>query len=140
VSANLDARGVVGEDAVIARRWVPALACAGVILVLTSIPNPGTLDMLTVRHLDKVVHFAMYGGLGFLLARALLADGGTARALLVACALGIAFGAADEWHQQFVPGRSTEVADLGADALGCLTGAAVAALAFARRRQLETHS
>jgi VanZ family protein len=48
-----------------------------------------------------------------------------------------AFGASDEWHQSFVPGRSAEVADWVADT----AGAACAAVLYVRwtwyRRQLE---
>ena len=41
---------------------------------------------------------------------------------------GAAYGATDEWHQSFVPGRETELGDWVADA----TGAAVALLLYRR--------
>lgn len=71
---------------------------------------------------DKVVHFLMYGVLAFLAARAARLDGRTT-ATLVTVGIGIALlGGVDEWHQQFIPGRSMERADWMADALGALAG------------------
>ena len=34
----------------------------------------------------------------------------------------LAYGASDEWHQSFVPGRSVDVADWIADAIGVVVG------------------
>jgi VanZ family protein len=45
-------------------------------------------------------------------------------------ALGVAYGASDEVHQAFVPGRSADPADWAADALGVLAGT----FAYARLR------
>lgn len=63
---------------------------------------------------DKIAHFFVYGLLATLLCR--LGNGwrGAAWALLAVSA----FGATDEWHQSFVPGRSSEVADWVADTVG----------------------
>jgi len=36
--------------------------------------------------------------------------------------LGVLYGLTDEIHQYFVPGRTSSLADLGADALGILLG------------------
>jgi VanZ family protein len=77
-------------------------------------------------HIDKVVHFAMYAVLGFLTARALggarTSRGAVARPAPRALALAIVavalFAAADEWHQHWVPGRSTDVLDWCADVAG----------------------
>jgi VanZ family protein len=48
--------------------------------------------------------------------------------LSLAIAVGTAYGASDEWHQSFVPNRSSDSGDLAADAVGAAAGAAVAAL------------
>jgi VanZ family protein len=82
---------------------------------------------------DKVVHFSMYCVLAALLAR-YVADGRVAlRAAIVSVACATAFGAADEWHQKFIPGRSMEFADWVADTAGALVGV-VAMTAYAVRK------
>ena len=66
----------------------------------------------------------MYGGLGLLLARAMHNPPRTTwlRVILAACLLVAAIGALDEWHQQYIQGRSTEFADWMADTAGGLIG------------------
>jgi hypothetical protein len=55
------------------------------------------------------------------------------RAALVAIALAVAFGAADEWHQSFTPGRDASWLDLLADTVGATAGA-LAVTWYSRRR------
>ena len=65
---------------------------------------------------DKFGHFGVYGLLGTLVCR--LGRGWrTALASLVVVA---AYGASDEWHQSFVPGRSSDVMDWIADTTGAV--------------------
>jgi VanZ family protein len=63
---------------------------------------------------DKVVHFAVYGLLATLVTR--LRHGG--KAAVISVLLVSAYGASDEWHQGFTPGRSVEFNDWLADTLG----------------------
>ncbi|MDB4908404.1 MAG: uncharacterized protein JWO05_3188 [Gemmatimonadetes bacterium] len=112
------------------RRWLPPLVWAGVILVLTSIPNPPIPRSLLGT--DKLAHFAMYAPLAFLLVRAILPGVRVARAILLSVGIVALYGAADEWHQQFIPGRSDDIADWRADATGAVIGA-LAGGAMARR-------
>jgi VanZ family protein len=107
--------------------WGPALAQMAVIFVASSVPNlsrlPGGLS-------DKLGHFVGYALLSALLVRALAAGrwaGVTWRAAVVAWGVSAAYGASDEWHQRFVPGRSTSWLDLSADALGAAAAAVVLA-------------
>lgn len=65
---------------------------------------------------DKVGHFAIYGLLGTLLCRL----GRGWKGALWAVVATSAFGASDEWHQSFVPGRGVELMDWVADTLGGL--------------------
>ena len=67
----------------------------------------------------------MYGGLGLLLARAMHNPPRTTRfrVILAAFLMVAALGALDEWHQQYIQGRSTEFADWMADSGGGLVGA-----------------
>jgi hypothetical protein len=64
---------------------------------------------------DKVAHFAVYGLLGTLLCRVW---GSGWRAAVLALATASLFGATDEWHQSFVPGRDSDVMDWLADSSG----------------------
>lgn len=68
---------------------------------------------------DKVTHAIEYAGLGFLLWKAL---GSAIRAFLV----GALYGASDEFHQWFVPGREAGVPDWIADLFGVSIGIVVA--------------
>jgi VanZ family protein len=70
---------------------------------------------------DKDAHGLLYGGLGLLILRALSrADWRrvSIATVLTAIVLCAAYGASDEFHQRFVPGRTAELADLAADVLG----------------------
>jgi VanZ family protein len=85
---------------------------------------------------DFVSHAAAYLVLGALWCRA-LARGGeatvrTALAAVVACTV---YGASDEWHQSFVPGRHAEGRDVRNDAFGAAAGALVYAGVQASRRR-----
>ncbi|MEP7116763.1 MAG: VanZ family protein [Acidobacteriota bacterium] len=73
---------------------------------------------------DKIEHYLAYGGLGTLALRA--AAGGTLAGLsggAAAAAWGIAaaYGISDEYHQSFVPDRTSDAADALADAAGAAT-------------------
>jgi VanZ family protein len=87
------------------------------------------LPAVTAVVWDKVLHLAEYGGLGLLLCRAFL---GERLALVPAAVLAILvtslYGASDEWHQLFVPERTSDVQDWLADSLGATVGAASFAL------------
>ena len=107
------------------RRFVlyilPVVAYAGVIFFLSS---RSSLPAPKVVGFDKVAHFGVYGGLAFLAARGAHGYGSTLRrAAFFGALLAAAYGATDEVHQSFVPGRTMEFGDLIADALGALAGA-----------------
>lgn len=85
---------------------------------------------------DKLVHFLAFGLLGTAIIRALGARRPWPRAL-IATALVSLFGASDEIHQHFTPGRSSDVFDWVADTLGAVTAAAAYLLWPAYRRLLE---
>ena len=87
-----------------------------------------------LANFDKVAHFFWYGLLATLICRLGRGWRGAVIALLAASA----FGATDEWHQSFVPGRTCELGDWIADTLG----AALAASSYqgwgTYRRYLES--
>jgi VanZ family protein len=78
---------------------------------------------------DKVIHGVEYGVLAILIARALRPRSGAAFAAAV---LASVYGATDEAHQYYVPGRSSDRYDILADAVGAVIGAAL--FAFHSRR------
>ena len=86
------------------------------------LPMP-EFEWLTI---DKLYHFIEYAILGALVARALVK---AKPAILpsrwvwhVAVVFSILYGASDEWHQTFVPGRFATLADWVADVLGSIAG------------------
>jgi VanZ family protein len=96
--------------------WLPALAWATLIFLLSSRPALPAPDLVG---LDKLAHFAVYAVLGVLLSHAGLRTAVPSGWLI---ALGVLYGASDEWHQFFVPGRTPEFADWVADACGVVAG------------------
>lgn len=95
--------------------WLPAAAWAATIFWLSSRP---TLPGPEIPYFDKVAHFGAYALLGALLAFG--ADRSRVP-LAVALVLGVLYGASDEIHQMYVPGRSPDVLDWAADAAGVAT-------------------
>ncbi|MCB1161097.1 MAG: VanZ family protein [Candidatus Krumholzibacteriia bacterium] len=83
-------------------------------------PRPKGAPLL----IDKVAHFVLYSGLGYVFARGEGERLGRHwRTLLGALLLASAVGMVDEFYQGFVPNRSRELADWLADVSGGLTGA-----------------
>lgn len=97
-------------------------------LTLTSIPN---LDVgPNFPGADKVAHFGFYGVAGFLFVlwrRELGA--GAAAAVMWAAIFAALLGAIDEFHQQWIPGRSMEFLDWAADFAGGMAGGFCSAVA-----------
>ena len=111
----------------------PALAWAALIFLVSHQARPLPVAP-PFDHADKVVHALVFGLLAALAARALLAAGQPARrALWGAVAAASLYGAADEWHQSFVPGREPDPWDWVADTAGALAGAA-AVVGLPRRK------
>ena len=114
----------------IGRRWMLPVGWAALILALTSVPGSAVPDV-GVDSADKLVHLGMYAVLAWLAVRATSpTPAGVAVATFMAVA---AFAALDEWHQQFIPGRTTDAADLVADIVG--GGAGILAFQAAQRRR-----
>jgi VanZ family protein len=95
-------------------------------------PRPPVPEAMSFPHADKVLHAIGYAGLCTL---AVL--GATSARLLLAFALTVAWGAIDELHQGFVPGRERSFLDLVAD---CAGAALVVALVSAVRHRRERNS
>ena len=93
-------------------------------LTLTSLPG-NDIPVSTPHPIDWIGHFGMYFGLGFLMARAGVLRGWSVRRMAVVAALLSVFGALDELHQLFIPGRDCELGDWIVDSLGGAGGVLV---------------
>jgi VanZ family protein len=105
------------------------LLWAGAIFLVSAQPR---VPLPHVSGADKVAHALAYAGMGFLLARAARASG---LSPVWAVVIGILYGLSDEIHQSFVPGRTPDLADLAADAVGVIVGTLVHQRWLARRRE-----
>jgi VanZ family protein len=104
--------------------WGPVVLLMALLYGASSVPDVGSLPGGVS---DKIAHFSAYALLAILVLRALAAgrfDGVTWRRSLIAVLITILFGASDEWHQSYVPGREAEALDIIADAIGGAAGAA----------------
>ena len=97
--------------------WLLVLLYMALIFHLSSMSNP--LPELTERVWDKALHLLEYGALAALLLFALRSSGvAVRRACVLTVAVASLYGASDELHQAFVPGRSCDARDWAADTLG----------------------
>jgi|LSQX01.2.fsa_nt_gb thioredoxin 1 len=120
--------------------WLPPAVWACIILVGTSLPR---LPRTGIEGFDKVSHLIAYGMLGLLLMRS-LADGRGMRlptgAIWTILAGGI-FGALDELHQGWIPGRTPDAMDFVADLAGLMLGvAAWGVFSLVRRSEGQTQN
>ena len=112
------------------RRWTAPLLWAAAVLTISSIPSS---ELPSIDDGDKLAHVAMYAVLGWLTIRAAWrpeASWWTVGLVILALS---AFGAFDEWHQRFIPGRSPDVGDWVADTAGVALGSVLAAVLLIRR-------
>ena len=92
--------------------------------------------MSGIPNFDKLVHFTLYGVEAWLLYRSVRWPGLSGFSLMRALAIvGVmaVWGAADETHQTWIPGRSMEGDDVAADVVGAATGAVAASVASRKR-------
>ena len=101
------------------RSWLWPVAIAALIFLASSQSKLAGPD---VEGSDKVVHFSVYALLATLVVRLRPGVGWA----LLSIALVSLYGASDEWHQSFTPGRSVELADWIADT----SGAAIAVILY----------
>jgi VanZ family protein len=124
------------------RAWMLVGLYACGIFVLSPLSHPPMAPAWELLHLDKLYHILAYGGLTFLLIRALSLSYATRPSTslaLWAVILAIVYGASDEFHQAFTPDRMVSVYDLLADAMGSSVVASVW-LRLRRRRPVLVKS
>ncbi|HEX9049038.1 MAG TPA: VanZ family protein [Anaeromyxobacter sp.] len=124
----MTARGRAWPFALLALLW------AAVLFWESSRANPFPFLPAGLLAQDKLLHAGAYAVLGALVAAALRAGGAAARrAVALAVLVAAVYGATDEWHQAYVPGRDADPLDWAADAAGAIAGAAAAVLALRGR-------
>jgi VanZ family protein len=117
-------------------RWCAAAGWCAFIFYLSSLskpPVPGFFDR--IPNGDKLGHFLLYGVLGLLTYFAQWGEKNPAvraRAWLFTILWSALYGASDEFHQHFTPGRATDIFDWAADVLG-----ATSAVVFIRAAGLR---
>lgn len=107
--------------------WALAVLWAAFIFWQSGTPDAGGMLDLLPPGSDKVAHGGAFLVLAGLLTLA------TGRPVLAA-ALAILYGATDEVHQAFVPGRYPDLLDLLADAVGAVVGAWLVGYPLGQRR------
>ncbi len=122
--------------------WLLPLAAAAAIFWLSS-RSTYPAGLVLAPPLDKLAHATVFGLLALALDGALRAQAPGLpmykRHLLVFLAASL-YGATDEWHQWFVPGRDCAVGDWAADTLGAALALAVASLPLVFTRRLKAGS
>ena len=116
----------------IALRWAAVIAWMGVIFFLSSRPDlpnfaPGLPGLEEIGG-----HLTVYAVLAALLWWALHGSGVRYPATW-ALVLAVVYGATDEYHQSFVPGRTMSVSDLMVDLIGAGAVLLIVTLLRARR-------
>lgn len=119
------------------KRWLPLLLWMGFIFYMSAQPKPPPIPLIEglldkVEWSDKIKHFFGYGVLGGITWWS-LGDGLPKwRRFWLAVGISAVYGATDEFHQRYVPGRSCDVFDWTADVIGALAGAIVMCIGGAR--------
>ncbi len=117
----------------------PAIGWGMLIFIASSVPS-SKIPSLFILSYDKVIHGIIFFVLGVLVYRA-IAPRVTPMVFVggrVLASIGgvVFYGMLDEFHQSFVPGRTMDVKDLCADAVGGLLAALYIYLYSRRQKPL----
>ncbi len=103
---------------------LPWLLYSALIYIVSSHPLD-RLPKFTILGWDKLIHmaeFAVYSFLTGIALKALETDKSRFNLLFTALIITLLYGASDEIHQLFVPGRSCSIFDFIADSIGGIIG------------------
>ncbi len=103
--------------------WAPFYAYAALIFYLSSLPK--VLPDTGIPCFDKFLHLIEYFVFGLLAARAFKSSKKSAlrgNVFILAVLISISYGALDELHQLFIPGREYSLLDMTFDAIGGIGG------------------
>ena len=110
--------------------WGPAALWAAVLFLLS---ESSGLGVELPSGADKWVHVGLFMILGLSLGWGKGRTGSGVPVLLFVL-MGMGYGALDEWHQSFVPGRDASVGDWVADSAGVMLGLVLFSSFSARSR------
>ena len=117
-----------------AKYYLPALAWALAITIVSAIPHLSA-PPVGLTFSDKLAHFTEYFVLGALVTFGSWRSGSRLLNLPVAILLCAAFGAIDELHQSFVPGRSMDIYDVIADTIGASSGTSAMSIYYRKMQK-----
>jgi hypothetical protein len=118
-------------------RYLPAAACMLAIFILSS-RSGGQLD-LWLPWVQKwlpwlsdfnPVHYVAYFVLGLTVAFGIGKRAATWQGCLLNIVICVLYGVTDEWHQSFVPMRSSDIMDLLHDGIGAAASSILVLLGF----------
>ncbi len=104
--------------------WGPPIGWAGVIFLFSSLTVTPTSEIYWKDFIvKKAAHIVEYGIFAVLLYRALRGTGvEKLNAALISILESVIYGATDEFHQSFTPGREPRVRDVVFDTIGAVGG------------------
>lgn len=119
--------------------FVPYFAGVIAIWLVSSMERPPVPEPLVFWNSDKLLHMLAYAILGALALFGVrsLAFSSPKRTAAIAFAMSALYGAVDEVHQSFVPGRSSSWLDLLADTMGAAIIAGTWLVLFTRKRAVQ---
>lgn len=128
-----------------AKWWLPVLVWMGVIFSGSSIGSiPRVGGKMTDGLVHRAAHVIEFAALGALTLRAVSKDKRiTKREIIITLIVIALYGASDEFHQRFTPGRSSEGIAVVFDAAGGVIGAGLwwmRANKLAKRRDTTSRS
>ena len=106
------------------KAWLPAIICAIVIFILTSLPRTKIYNDTEkkIPGEDKTEHVLVYAPLGFLTLRAGFKQFKKDMGFIVSLLSTFAYSGLDELHQLIIPGRYCRFDDFLANILGLCIG------------------
>jgi len=119
------------------RSTLPAILWPILIFGASSIPAE-EFPHAQIFYYDKLLHAGVFGVFCFLFYRALILKEPPVKegkAMVYSVLATIIYGATDEFHQFFVPGRTPEILDLVADAVGAMICVAIVLVVNRIRRR-----
>lgn len=105
------------------KNWFLVFLCMGVIFYFSHQPAQDLPPLFMYQ--DIVFHFLSYCILAYFFSRALKHSNTAlshAKIIIFSVCFGVLYGASDELHQFFIPGRNSAFTDVMIDGLGSLSG------------------
>lgn len=127
----------VGRSRGVVFHVLPLILYCGALFVVSSMPQP-PMSELVFKWGDKVTHGVAFLGMAILAwhaARKLFPNLSRRLHLAVGALFASLYGATDELHQYFVPGRTSDIYDWIADTAGALLAVLILALVLRFRRK-----